>query len=151
MKILVVSDSHGDSGAILLAASLMMPELILHLGDHDDDLTATMCPEVPVRAVRGNCDPRSDKPDEEILNLGDKRIFMTHGHLYGVKTGTEAIISAAKAKGADALLFGHTHMPLYETADGIVLINPGSIGRGQKTYAILEIKNGAVLCEIKSI
>jgi len=157
MKILVMSDSHGDTDSMLLAIRRTIPELILHLGDHDDDcdLTRAMFPQIPIRSVRGNCDAWSNNQDEEIFSLDGKLLFMTHGHLYGVKTGTETIVGAAKAKGADVLLFGHTHIPCYETADGIVLINPGAIGRGRdrnaKTYAVLELKNGAVTCEIKSI
>ena len=153
MKILVMSDSHGDKKAILRAIELEAPELILHLGDYDKDCCVIEWdyPEIPFRSVRGNCDRSSANLDIDEFTLGGKRFFMTHGHLYGVKVSYTTIIRAAASRGADALLFGHTHVPYNTTFDNMSIINPGSIGVSGKTYAILEIKNGEINCEVKLI
>jgi len=83
--------------------------------------------------------------------LGGKRFFMTHGHMYMVKTGYSSIIDYAACRGADVLLFGHTHVPYYSIWENLSIINPGSIGMGGKTYAVLDFKNGNLTCEIKGI
>lgn len=153
MKILILSDSHGDGEALCLAAARTGPELILHLGDHDWDCAALhrRFPQIPVRAVRGNCDLMSGAPVRDEFAAEGKRIFMTHGHLYHVKTGMDAILTAASVSGADILLYGHTHIPFYAERDGLHILNPGSVGRGKKTYAVLDLQHGAVQCEILTL
>ena len=153
MKILVMSDSHGNRDNMLDAVALESPELILHLGDHDRDCSCIEFeyPEIPLRSVRGNCDRSSAGLDMDEFAVSGKRFFMTHGHYYSVKTGKAKIVNAAVNWGVDILLFGHTHIPHYSVVDNIAVINPGSIGSSSKSYAVLEIKNGAVSCELKRI
>ena len=151
MKILVMSDSHGNKDALLKVTLLESPELILHLGDHDRDckIVEWEFPEIPLRSVRGNCDRSSSGLDIDEFTLGGKRFFMTHGHMYGVKTGYSSIVNSAACRGADVLLFGHTHVPYYSVWENLIIINPGSIGMGGKTYAVLEFKDGNLNCEVK--
>jgi len=153
LKILVISDSHGNKNAILNAVEQESPGLILHLGDHDRDCETVEAehPSIPVRKVRGNCDRSSTGPDTEEFTLSGKRFFMAHGHLYRVKLGFTYILNAAACRGADLLVFGHTHTPYYSVTDSLTVVNPGSIGMGGKTYAVLEIKNGAVSCVVKTV
>ena len=148
-----MSDSHGNKDAILKAVAKEAPEMVLHLGDHDRDaaIIAEDFPGIPVRTVSGNCDRSSTGPDSDEFSLGGKRFFLSHGHQYRVKTGLSSIISAAAARDASVLLFGHTHIQYYNTKESLTVINPGSIGMGGKTYAVLELKNGDVACEIKRI
>ena len=151
LKILVMSDSHGNKSALLQAVESESPDLILHLGDNDRDCAVVESdyPEIPLRTVRGNCDRSSSGLDIDEFTLGGKRFFMTHGHLYSVKTGFKSIFNTASARGVDVLLFGHTHSAYHSAADGIIIVNPGSIGMGGKTYAVLGFKDGAVVCDIK--
>ena len=146
-----MSDSHGNKDAMLKAVGLELPELILHLGDHDRDcgVIEWEFPEIPFRTVKGNCDRSSAGLDIDEFTLGGKRFFMTHGHLYGVKTGFSSIINSAACRGADVLLFGHTHIAHYSVLENITIINPGSIGMSGKTYAVIELGNSDVTCEIK--
>jgi len=152
MKILVMSDSHGCKDYMLETVALESPEWILHLGDRVKDCIDVEFeyPDIPIRMVRGNCDPSSAELDVDEFTLGGKRFFMTHGHLFGVKTGKGRIVSTAVNRGADILLFGHTHVPHYSVAEGFTMINPGSIGTGCKSYAVLDLINGDVSCELKS-
>jgi len=153
LKILVLSDSHGNKNYVSKAVGQESPGLILHLGDHDKDCetAASEYPDIPFRTVRGNCDRSSTGPDTDEFTLSGKRFFMAHGHLYRVKLGFTNILNAAVCRGADILLFGHTHSPYYMDTEKLTVINPGSLGMGGKTYAVLEIKNGDVSCVIKSV
>ena len=153
MKILVMSDSHGSKDNILKAVALESPEMILHLGDYDRDCTDLQWeyPEIPLRSVRGNCDWSSAGLDTDEFTLSGKRFFITHGNLFGVKHGLASIIKTATARDADVLLFGHTHVPHYSVSGSLSVINPGSIGMGGKTYAVLELKNGVFTCQHNSV
>ena len=153
MKILVMSDSHGSKANMLEAVALESPEMILHLGDNDKDCTDIEFeyPEIPLRSVRGNCDRSSAGLDTDEFTVDGKRILMTHGHLFSVKTGKTRIIDTAISRGIDVLLFGHTHRPYHSVFENLTVVNPGSIGEGGKYYAVLEIKNGVVSCEQKSL
>jgi len=146
-----MSDSHGNKTAILEAVASESPDLILHLGDHDRDCAALKWdyPDIPQRSVRGNCDRSSGGLDSDEFTLGGKRFFMTHGHLYSVKTGMSSILTSASARGADILLFGHTHIAYHSVIKDMLIVNPGSIGMSGKTHAVLELKNGAFVCDIK--
>ena len=86
MNILLLSDSHGHPDRIREAAERTRPDCILFAGDGLRDLAgAHIAPDVPVYAVRGNCDARWDPltaqyPEEQILVLDGVRILLTHGH-----------------------------------------------------------------------
>lgn len=153
MKIIVMSDSHGDTRALIDAVFDEKPQLILHLGDfeRDCDRVREVYPDIDLRAVRGNGDFRAREPEYDEFVIQDKRIFMTHGHLYGVKTGLASIMNSGFARGADILLFGHTHIPYYEVVEGMHLVNPGSIAFRAQTYAVLEIEHGVISCRITSL
>jgi len=148
-----MSDSHGSKNNMLNAVAKESPEYILHLGDNERDCAVieTMYPDIPLRKVRGNCDRGYPGLDIDEFVLCEKRFFMTHGHIHGVKTGSVSIKQAALARNTDILLFGHTHIPYYTVFENLTIINPGSIGSGTKSYAVLEIKNGVIECELKSL
>ena len=90
MRILVVSDTHKNVNSlrtILLAQPTA--ELVIHLGDGEDDV-ALLKPSFPEKMflqVRGNCDWGSNLPDFGTYTAEGVKIFYTHGHLYGVKSG----------------------------------------------------------------
>jgi len=153
LKILVMSDSHGNKSNMLDVVALETPELILHLGDHDRDCLDVEFeyPEIMLRSVKGNCDRSSAGPDMDEFTLGGKRFFLTHGHLFGVKTGKSKLIDLAASRSIDILLFGHTHIPHYSVTEDVAVINPGSIGAGSKSYAVLDLINGVITCELKRL
>jgi putative phosphoesterase len=151
MKILVVSDSHGDRESLLRAVSLEAPDLILHLGDHYSDCVPVReaFPGIPLRAVRGNCDRPGGEADWDEFVAEGKRIFMTHGHLYGVKYKLDDIVNNAMLRGADILLFGHTHRAMLDEIDGLYVMNPGSVGASEHTFGTIMLTDGAIHCELK--
>ena len=111
MRILVVSDSHGSAYG-LRRAIMAQPkaEVVIHLGDGEDDVARVkhQFPEKMFLSVKGNCDLGSQLPPTGEFTVEGVKIFYTHGHLYGVKSGQYTIVCAAREKGAQVLLYGHT-------------------------------------------
>ena len=153
MKVAVFSDSHGELNRMLAAAAEQSPDLIIHLGDfhRDSDSLREKFPRTAVKAVRGNCDFGSAGRESDIFFCGAAKLFITHGHLYGVKNGLTQLKAAALDSGADIVLFGHTHAAWYECSAGTHLMNPGPSGsHGKKSFGIIEIsENGGILCRIE--
>ena len=112
MKILVLSDSHGNLSNMIRAVDKESPRMILHLGDcwRDGEKLHDLFPEVPFHQVPGNCDYRSFEPTEQLLCLKDKRILLCHGHTYGVKQSLLCAGYAAEEQNLDLFLFGHTQI-----------------------------------------
>ena len=153
MKCLVFSDSHGNPFYMKRAiAKNPDAEVVFFLGDGLSDAEAAAlndCSRMWI-AVRGNCDfcgifrDRAVNKTEEITLLG-KKIMLTHGDLYGVKGGLENISMAARSRGADIVLFGHTHIPYERYEDGVYFFNPGSISQPHFSFGILTLTEGGVL------
>lgn len=127
-NIAIISDSHGYIDNIaLFEKQLKGVDALWHLGDHAEDaasLAARLnCGYV---AVRGNCDPFSDAPLSYTVNWHGRRFLLLHGHTV---SGRLPLLYAAKEANADAVLFGHSHVPFEETVDGVLLLNPGSLSR----------------------
>lgn len=153
MKCLIFSDSHGDPYNMKRAIERNPDaEVIFFLGDGISD-AESLAIEDRCRmwiAVRGNCDfstvflNRELNKTEEIT-LGGKKIMLTHGDVYGVKGGLEGLSSAARSRGADIVLFGHTHIPCESYVDGLYLFNPGSISRPVYSFGVLMLTESGVL------
>lgn len=146
MKVLVLSDSHGNISNMIRAVELEEPRMILHLGDcwRDGERLHDRFPELPLEQVPGNCDYfRGSREAEKLVYLGDQRVLLCHGHTYGVKQSLLAAGLAAEEKGLDLFLFGHTHKPLVDMRGRTLFLNPGSIGDyARPTYGIVTLENG---------
>lgn len=146
MKVLIVSDTHGYDQNFEAAVNQEAPiDVLIHCGDiegSEDYFEALV--ECPVYMVRGNNDFFSDLPGEMVFRLNDHKIFLTHGHCYGVSMGIEHVLDEGIDRGADIIMFGHTHRPLLEEENGVTILNPGSlsfprqVGR-KPTYMVMEI------------
>ncbi len=152
MRVAVFSDSHGRTDKMIHALQNWQPDLIIHLGDYarDAEYLKKAFPQTPVRAVRGNRDIGSSEPERECFFIGPVKVFITHGHIYGVKRSLDALLNAAYFSGARVALYGHTHVADCRRLGGILVLNPGSAGKGIKpSYARLEIgEDGSVNCQI---
>ncbi|MCQ2452414.1 MAG: metallophosphoesterase [Oscillospiraceae bacterium] len=150
-RILVVSDSHGHTEALLQAARAENPDLICHLGDYERDARVlTLNGSCPVHTVCGNCDLNIGATKERQLEVEGIRIFMTHGHSYRVKNGLDSLLTKALYENAGLLLFGHTHQVVCQEFEGMMVVNPGSIGY-EGSYAVVQIEAGSLKAEIKQI
>ena len=161
MEFLIFSDSHGSAQNMTAAIDrqIKTPDAVLFLGDGARDLDRLFLCDIPIWAVRGNCDwSSSDYADktERTLYFEGHTILLCHGHEWGVKGGMGALIAHAAEVGADIVLFGHTHTPTLQTiaageqVKGITLtrpmylFNPGSIGY-DGSFGTLTLKGEAVL------
>ena len=154
MFIVIMSDIHrAKDRAREIIQRCKRADLFICLGDGSDTFIS-LCDEAGVAhtEVAGNCDfflvnPKA--PDVQTLELDEKRIFITHGHRYGVKHTYDTIKYAALEREADVALFGHTHEQYMEyiAREGkpsLLLLNPGSVGDGGY-FATLDIRNGQIL------
>ena len=151
MRILVVSDSHGNDSS-LRRAILAQPkaEVVIHLGDGEEELLRAKrsFPEKMFLAVRGNCDFGSDLPLTGEFTAQGVKIFYTHGHYYGVKSGLYTFACAARERGAQVALYGHTHNALEDYDDGLYLLNPGSLNSWEATYGTVDITPQGIVTNI---
>ena len=139
---MVLADTHAPrrwrSCPAPVAELLRGVDLILHAGDVCipavlDELAGY----APVWAVRGNNDGPDvaawGAPDTLELDAGGLRLAMVH--------------DAGPA--ADLVIFGHSHIPLDHTADGLRIFNPGSPTdrrrQPQGTVGLLDISGGRLL------
>ena len=108
--------------------------------------------------VAGNCDSDVNYADknvfEQMLEFDGVRILIMHGHKYSVKSGTGVAEAYALAKGADILMYGHTHIRDERTlppSDGkgrLYIFNPGSIflpDDGRCSFGLCELRDGQIL------
>lgn len=147
MRIVCFSDTHRNMGAAIDAVlSLKEVDVIIHLGDNvsDAEEIRTVFPDIKMISVRGNNDYESYVPDFLTVELGGKKFFLTHGHMYGVKSSLCNLANKVLASGADVGLFGHTHKPYDDYFENTHLINPGKSAfnyLGEATCAVIEIEN----------
>ena len=137
MKIAIISDSHGNCEGIDKIFRELDFDYLFFLGDGLRDLGEYINLQ-NVYAVCGNCDFFSVEPNEREFVLENNKFFITHGNAYGVKYSLHSIISEAINRGANYVLFGHTHNKYIEEIDGMKIINPGTFKNNQGI--ILEIE-----------
>ena len=151
MKILVLSDSHGNIHNMARCVEMVQPRHILHLGDclRDAEALAELFPEIPMTCVPGNCDWGRTEQAEVLCELGGKRILLMHGHTRSVKHTVMNARYAAMEAGADILLFGHTHHSCVDYDGTLYLMNPGSIGDYHApTYGVITIEGSRTDCSV---
>ncbi len=154
MKVLVFSDSHGTITYMQQAIRSEEPDVVLHLGDVMRDARALQreYPQLRLEQVCGNCDGPDAQPEELELTLQGHKIMMTHGHPYHVKLGSAWVVRTAQERGAEVLLFGHTHIPLVDRVGSLWVMNPGTIqGLGQTTYGVMTLEQDKIDCRIVSL
>lgn len=147
MRILVLSDSHGDYLSLKTAISNHpTAEVIVFLGDGERDLDrlGNLLENKFVIRVKGNCDFASLLPENHIQTIEGKRIFATHGYIENVKFGDDRLIYKGQSLDAHIILYGHTHVPVSKYVDGVYVLNPGSIRDGN--YGFVDITEKGVMC-----
>ncbi len=146
MKLLIASDIHGSAfwcGKLMALAEREQPDRLVLLGDllyHGprNDLPRDYAPKqvIPmlsryrekIIAVRGNCEAEVDQmvlpfpcmADYSQLVVDGQTLFFTHGHLFSPDHLPPLPEKAV-------FLYGHTHVKLDETVNGIRCLNPGSV------------------------
>ena len=154
MKILVLSDSHSSLGFMRSCVDAVKPDAVVHLGDHYEDgqVLKEEYPHIPVHQVPGNCDRYRCGPEIHRMlcyEIGGVMLYMTHGHNEQVKSGIGLLVAKARAYGAKAALYGHTHQAdCHREEDGMWVLNPGSCGYGGSVGLILTEDSKIIRCRI---
>lgn len=150
MRIGVFSDTHGDLSPLFSLKERLAPlDAVFHCGDFAEearDIGAFF--HCPYYAVKGNCDYYCDEPLEKLVTLGGKTFLLVHGHTC---TGELSLVHKGQMAHADAVLFGHSHIPYESWHEGILLLNPGSLSRprglSKAGCVVLTIEQGEIRIE----
>ena len=124
MRILIVSDTHGKHGSLdkVLEREKQI-DMFLHMGDVEDgDIYIEAVLDCPVHIVAGNNDYYGNLPREEILQIGKYKVWMTHGHTYCVSMNTRRLKEAARERGVNIVMYGHTHRPDIDIEEGLATV-----------------------------
>jgi len=152
-KVLFFSDSHGNKSAVakLFERHAEFDKIIFAgygKADIEDYLYAF--PDKVV-AVRGNCDIGGSLPEQAVLTVGGVKLLVTHGHRYGAKYGTDALLFEAMKHEAQAVLYGHTHRAKIHCEYGITLVNAGTLSERNgnvQSFVEIEITKGNIFARI---
>lgn len=140
MRVLIVSDNHGDEQTLSRVVRRQEVDHVLHCGDFCTNVDALPLRE-RMTVVRGNCD-YTNVPEEATWEGGGFRFLVTHGHHYQIKSSLNNLFYRAEEVNADIVCFGHSHDPYCDIHGGSLFLNPGSIvlprGYPLPTYAVLE-------------
>ncbi|CEK36158.1 YfcE family phosphodiesterase [Paeniclostridium sordellii] len=140
MKIGIISDTHGllrDE----VKSNLQDCDLILHAGDVGNlELINELNSITKCEFIKGNCDKKiefENIEDNKVININGIKVYMVHD--------LKSIKYNLKELDIDIVVYGHSHKKNYYENDGIIYINPGSVGPKRfklpTHMAKLEIKN----------
>jgi len=155
VRVVVLADTHAPrrwkACPPPVAAHLRDADLILHAGDV---CTAAVLDELagyaPVHAVLGNNDGPGvaawGAPETLEFDLGGVAVAIIHDS--GQAAGRPARLRR-RFRGADLVIFGHSHIPLDHTEHGQRIFNPGSPTdrrrQPQGTLGLLEVAGGTLV------
>lgn len=146
MRILIISDTHRkNDNYFKVLKKLKHIDMIVHCGDVEgSEYTLDEAAECPVLMIAGNNDFFSELPRERELSIEKYKVWITHGHHYGVSMGNERLKQEARARGVQIVIYGHTHRPCIEIEEDLVTVNPGSLSYPRQdghraSYAVMEI------------
>ena len=166
MKWLIASDIHGSAywcRRLLEKYAQEKADRLILLGDvlyHGprNDLPDEYAPKKVIEmlngmsdsilCVRGNCDTEVDQmvlkfpvlADYALLELGERMIYMTHGHVYNEN-------NLPPLREGDILLHGHTHVSKCVDHGNYVYMNPGSVSipKENTPHGYMTLENGKFL------
>jgi uncharacterized protein len=157
----IVADTHLPRGARRLpdecVSRLRDADLIVHAGDFTgpEALAEFEALGPPLVAVHGNVDAPAvvtRLPAEAVFDAEGTRIAVIHDA--GPQRGRLARLRR-RFPDADAVVFGHSHLPLHERADGFQIFNPGSPTERRRapshTMGIAVAEGGEVAFELVEI
>ena len=130
--IAVIADTHMPKGSRTLPPAcverIRAAEALIHAGDFSAAAVLAklrgLCPVV--LGVHGNVDDaelRRELPEELEVEIGSRTLAIVHDA--GPRQGRLARLRARFPE-ANAVVFGHSHLPLHEEENGFQIFNPGS-------------------------
>ena len=143
VRIAVLSDTHGLLRPEVLAAC-HGADHILHAGDVGNiEILDTLRAIAPITAIRGNIDvhgPCAALPATEMVEFGGLFFYLVHS-IHDLDINPQAA-------GVHAVISGHSHKPAQQTTNGVLYLNPGSVGPRRFNLpiamAMLTLTNGVI-------
>lgn len=147
MKIIVFSDAHGNKEIILsILDQNKNADYIISLGD--SELPQGFFESRNIISIRGNAYFDGGNYYNHVLSINNRKIFLTHGHLFHVRSTFTQLVNKAKLEGCTIALYGHTHIPKISKIDGIYIVNPGALKKDRlhntPTYLEIDLKEADV-------
>lgn len=146
-KVLIVSDSHGLTKELEILRKRHMDEVDLMIHCGDSQLQPDNQAIAGYLTVMGNCD-FGGYPLDTCAEISGRKILITHGHRYSVKSTLMNLKYQALKVHADIVCFGHSHVLGAEIIGDTLFLNPGSIRlpreRPEKTYMILDLNDDKI-------
>ena len=159
MLVAVISDTNMPRGARRLpddfVERIRAADVLLHAGDFMTVEAMRQLERIgpPLIGVHGNVDSaelRRLLPAERVVGVGDARIAMLHDA--GPAAGRLERLRARYGESADAVVFGHSHLPLHEAAPGLQIFNPGSPTERRRapthTMGVARVEGSAIEFEL---
>ena len=143
VRIIIIGDTHISDFNELppeMLQAILSADWVLHVGDYTsknilDGLIKLKGPQFV--GVYGNADPlsiRNQVLEKEIIEVNSKKIGITHPAVGGTYENTKKnVLRSFEDDTVDAIIYGHTHDPIIENFNGIMLVNPGK-GYLEKEY-----------------
>lgn len=123
LRIAILSDTHGLLRPEVITACSDV-DAILHAGDvGDPGILVRLAGLAPTTAIRGNIDTVgrcADLPATDMVQCGETTLYLVHSiadlDIDPVAAGVQVVVS------------GHSHKPSQERRNGVLYLNPGSVG-----------------------
>lgn len=157
MVVAVISDTHLPKGARRIPAAcverMRESDLIIHAGDFStgDVLRELRAIGPPLVGVHGNVDTEEVRrllPQSVVVDAGEAKIGVVHNAGPSYRR-LERL--RARFPDADAVVFGHSHIPLHEQDDGFQIFNPGSPTERRReprhTMGLARVEDGRIAFE----
>ena len=165
MKLLIASDLHGSAfytGLLLRRIEEEKADQVLLLGDllyhgprndlpkgYDTKKTAAFLNSIaPIPlCVRGNCDAEVDQMVLSFSILSESASVFADGRSFFLTHGHHLEEAASVVWKGTVILFGHTHVPEFSCAEGVVRVNPGSVSlpKNASAHSYLIYENGVFI------
>lgn len=147
LRILVLSDSHGDCLSMKRAIEAQpTAEAVIFLGDGYTDFEKykPLLKGKRIYAVKGNNDFYCEYSKNQVINEGGINIYITHGNYEYVKSSLGRLLSTAKQNDCSLAVYGHTHKQQENTVDGIKMFCPGALYNNE--YGVIDIIDNGYIC-----
>ena len=148
MKILAISDNHGDKDVIeYVLNSVKDIDIYLHAGDSQLNEYELR----PFVSVKGNNDYLINKT-YRVITTSIGKIYLTHGHL---ERNYQSMIYKARSLNCNIIIHGHTHRSKFTKYDDMIVICPGALkhphGGEYRRYAIINIDDVSKELDVKFV
>lgn len=141
MRYIILSDTHGNKKGVEKLLQTVEHDGVIFAGDGEGDFSNV---NGNIIMVKGNCDFFSKLPQSVVTKINGTKVLITHGNMYGVKSGLGSLIAYAESEEVQLVIYGHNHKQSLEKINGITYLNPGTFKKSstlKSSYAIIDFKD----------